>query len=650
MAIELTGELGLKPGLTVPLMDASLVKGGFMTVADITARDAIPAARRKEKMEVKVLSDGKKYELSGGIANANWVEVATGLDELQDARISEDSTTYANTGNSIRSQIRYVSNRISDMGIVAIKNCVVESHEGAYWSNTGVLTADANYSAVTVEVEPGKNYSFPSNTYANDNFCLIEDGAGTIIDKFTVSYLTAFGAGYYATMPPKAKYLKLTKYSTTFATTAIVLEGIKNIKNYSVVDYPIGGNPIALKNSSDILLKDGTNVATRFNEIKSCIGSPIIQYIDINNFQTGKYYNTTTNLLTNAGYKCIYVANMPAGTYYINSMSTPFTWFENIATGVTYKASTGMGFSDSDKTITVDFDFNLYLSCVISVSSKVMVSNAPLPSTYKYGMYDTLRSTAKTGRIYHVGSTREYTKLTDAIIDATNYFDSIVYVDAETFDLVAEYTQSYLDNYNTENNFGIELKNRVHVICASGCKIIFNYQGANTYVHTYFAPFNAGAYGFILENAWIESTNCRYSVHDDRNTNTDVYHNVYRRCTMIHDSSNCSWGAHQAIGGGFGRHGDVLIEDGYYVSTGYEDTISYHNTVTTQADTQSKCVIKNAYLSGTTLCANYGTTTKKSQMFVSNCSLGHTPKIEIALIEGRADNMELFEWGNTIRS
>src|SRR5699024_1754533 len=135
--------------------------------------------------------------------------------------------------------------------------------------------------------------------------------------------------------------------------------------------------------------------------------------------------------------------------------------------------------------------------------------------------------------------------------------------------------EEYLDSYSGAKTIGICLKNRVHVIFANGSKVLFNYKGSNTKVHEYFSPFNSGEYGFTLENVWIESTNCRYSVHDERGFAADPYHNKYIRCTMIHDSSNCSWGAHQAIGGGLGQYGDVLIEDRYYKAVGNVDNISY---------------------------------------------------------------------------
>ena len=44
----------------------------IMSVADITARDAIPAALRYEGMLVYVASEKKTYQLQGGITNSNW--------------------------------------------------------------------------------------------------------------------------------------------------------------------------------------------------------------------------------------------------------------------------------------------------------------------------------------------------------------------------------------------------------------------------------------------------------------------------------------------------------------------------------------------------------------------------------------------------
>lgn len=59
---------GFDVGTDLPL-DARLVK------ADVTARNAIDAVSRYEGMPTYVVATGKNYQLRGGIADANWVEL-----------------------------------------------------------------------------------------------------------------------------------------------------------------------------------------------------------------------------------------------------------------------------------------------------------------------------------------------------------------------------------------------------------------------------------------------------------------------------------------------------------------------------------------------------------------------------------------------
>jgi hypothetical protein len=61
-----------------PAFHADEGKGGFYSVSDLTARDAIFEDRRVIGMRVKVISEDKDYELVGGIANSNWIEKTYG--------------------------------------------------------------------------------------------------------------------------------------------------------------------------------------------------------------------------------------------------------------------------------------------------------------------------------------------------------------------------------------------------------------------------------------------------------------------------------------------------------------------------------------------------------------------------------------------
>lgn len=64
---------------TFPTHDAQYGLGGWRSVADLTARDAIPSDRREEGMAVYVASEEKQYRLVNGITNSDWEEFASAV-------------------------------------------------------------------------------------------------------------------------------------------------------------------------------------------------------------------------------------------------------------------------------------------------------------------------------------------------------------------------------------------------------------------------------------------------------------------------------------------------------------------------------------------------------------------------------------------
>ena len=56
------------------LVKSTEVKGSYVSVADIAARDNLFTAIREEGMRVHVRSNKKDYRLEGGVTNDKWVE------------------------------------------------------------------------------------------------------------------------------------------------------------------------------------------------------------------------------------------------------------------------------------------------------------------------------------------------------------------------------------------------------------------------------------------------------------------------------------------------------------------------------------------------------------------------------------------------
>lgn len=366
----------------------------------------------------------------------------------------------------------------------------------------------------------------------------------------------------------------------------------------------------------------------------------------------GEYWSAAveTPLATHSatGY-CRYpvVRGLPAGTYYWKNLSANFTWVENVATGTVTKWSEITGGGSS---VAIDYEFNLYATLSGESTVGLFSSGALLPS-YVFGAYN-VRYLEESPRVFYCGPTREYTKLKDAIEAAEQFMGATLYVDRATYDLVEEYGSTFFANYTASDGDGIVLKNNIHVIFEQGAKVVCNYVGDNADVHTYFSPFNAGAHGFTLENAWVESTNTRYTMHDELSGSATPNRNVYKRCTFIHDSSRSSWGAHQALGGGLGSWGDVLIEDCYMSAVGCDDVLTYHNAGYGNADLTeyaSRLTIRGCYIEGTIRVNSTGYSKMLTHAYVSGNSLTAEPHSGKTTTDA-ADNVVLHAWGNTIRN
>lgn len=252
----------------------------------------------------------------------------------------------------------------------------------------------------------------------------------------------------------------------------------------------------------------------------------------------------------------------------------------------------------------------------------------------------------------------DFTSLLECLLIATETLDSVVYVDSGEYDLQQEfidkYGASYWDNisYSTSKG-GLELKNRVKIVFSENAKIIFNYNGSNSEVLSKFSIFNAGRLGFTLVNCTIESSNCRYCVHDERNTEEDSYENNYINCSFKQDNSlNSSWHSKQCIGGGLGVNGTINIKDCKFESIGINNgygIVSYHNSLSISA--KSKLTLTGNYFKGnsTFRLSGYGQAEQISTALVSNNSFGaeivHTKETESS-----RQNTEILSWNNEIRN
>lgn len=256
--------------------------------------------------------------------------------------------------------------------------------------------------------------------------------------------------------------------------------------------------------------------------------------------------------------------------------------------------------------------------------------------------------------IYHVekDGSGDFTTIVEAInyINDNNIMDATLYIGAGTWDLISELGSAYVESVSSSKR-GLYLKNRIHVICSSKALITCKYIGSNASTKEWLSAFNAGEYGFTLENANIETDNIRYSIHDEYGySGSTPYYNKYINCRMKHTNGqyvNC-------IGGGLGIDGYVEIRGCYFegdATAGNPRLVYYHaNNELGVTDAKGIMEIHDNYFDGLgTFGVNtYGDSEEMSTAYVSNNSLGS----ELLKIEGSYapnDNIEMIAWNNEIR-
>ena len=278
-----------------------------------------------------------------------------------------------------------------------------------------------------------------------------------------------------------------------------------------------------------------------------------------------------------------------------------------------------------------------------------------------WGDWDKYSSEDTGGITVECGTGKQYTRLRDAVTAAKAIANSTVIVYPGEYDLTQEFASEIASM--TTNKVGLELDNGIYLKFLAGSYVKALFPVSSDTISTYFNPF----YGknFTLDGLNIESSNCRYCVHDEQAGADVQYHNVYKNCIMKQTTSSESGVTGQlyvqCIGGGLGKNGYIEIIGGKYVSVSdieatpsgeLYNAISYHNGANNYAD--SKIFIRDVYIGDNNIIrfGYYGNSTIKSQILVSGCSMGGAIVVRQETPSGTQypENFELTEWNNTVRT
>jgi hypothetical protein len=565
----------------------------------------------------------------------NIVGGSTADSEVINARVGADGTSYSTLKQRIDTENSELATTANNL-IGLTDNVAYYPHytQGGYYDGGGVYHADASWGYTPLfKVEPETTYYLNVST---SQYITLYDSSRQLD--------TVISGGTQFTTTANTAYARISVYETR-QSTCVVTKNSTYVSKLADIDKLSDD----LKEYKDCINSDPTR-------LKGIIGDFDFNYATPDMLSLGYWeiVNGVPTINSTSGYWCLCVKNIPAGSYSAQTYAEYQSYIKNLRTGaITSFHDLGFTPSNTFATVSIPYEHDLYLT--VRSQSNVFWYNGSdisLGAAPKFGAYNTNFS-----KIFKVGVNEKYKTLKSGIEAAERYMDSVLYVESGTYDLLTEFGSEYFENFTGEGNYedgawGLVLKNRIHIIFAENAKVVCNYTGDNSKVRQYFSAFNAGLYGFTLENANIDTKNIRYCVHDDRGNATESgYINKYIRCRMKHDSSEAEgWGAAQCIGGGFGNNGDILIEDSYFNSIGYNYPVTYHNSADGGNNYRAHCVIKNNYFEGGIKISDTGACELVSDVYISGNSINGYGIYHAKTTQDAADNIMIRSWNNIQRT
>lgn len=575
----------------------------FSGSLDQTAFVAVDNGSDTGKASIKEITDPLNARIDNIIAGP-----ASSAEEVIDARLGADGVTYASLGDAIRTQFSNVKNdyELQELGLaqMLIRNLANQDDyaEGYYKHNDPtVINHGANtWYLPKIRILKGLTYSFRS-VYAYFSAIIYDDG--------TVSALTQ---------------------SASPATTNVTITATKNGYAYVTVNNAWTGSAMVVEGYAPYS-------GAYFKGFGGALKVHPTTAITANNYAT--YLPTLDSAEDNTVYKLITTAAMTA--------SGTMTDVPDILKSGTHTAVLfNIGHVTSSPCTQI-----LFVPVFSTIDKKSKIYTRYLNEVGGVPTWTPWETQEQKVVIIAADGSGDFTSFTEGMLYATQYRGSHVYVMPGTYDIISEYESlygaSFFTNYSEqETDHGVRLWNDVVVEFCPNAKLVCNYQGNNTNVQHLFSPLNSGSYGFTLINCVLEDHNVRYSMHDERGSQADYYHNKYIGCRFKHDKGTGS-GYIQAVGGGLGKNGLVEIENCIFESVTSEGSIvSWHNSAS--VDARSQVFIRNSMIKGNARFSYYGPSTLISTMIITGCKMFSDPVKTQESQDYNVDNVEILAWGNDI--
>lgn len=574
-------------------------KGVYATVSDLTT------ANPNHDYIYLVLADGHWYYWN--TSSSEWADGGAYLTSGADSKLSFSS-----------------SNSVQNQKITSILYSLFQK-ENLLWEIDLHLDKAVN---------PANGVEFNATGYYATDF--IEISENTVMYSNKLDLIAFYDSSkdfisgldylpYKFTTPAGAKYIKVSyNYNDVISTPYLGTFDFGD--DFSFIP-PVNGFMVSSKLYNDENFVQG-------HKTYNLINSKLItdnKYVDYTNgaLQDNAQYCSTYHILVTPG-ETIYGYNAYQGAFY-NSQKQYISGFTEITeSGITVPANA--------VTMRVSLYKPLYDMAYIG---KQPLNDDFLPPKDKNYLYDTELKK----KIVYVGVGGDFTSILAALRHTPKNVK--IFVGYGTYNIVQEYIDEYSSyfwsNYtgyqgvNDDFCKGLFIDNR-EIEFSPYAKVVWDYDGSNSAVNTYFAPFSLGT-NATIKGLYLEfNNNCRYAIHDDFATSEGT--NLVKDCIFV--AQNRTGGT--TIGGGCNGYNTYIYENCLFYGDS-ENDISYHNQ---WAIGRNRIYVTNCKGPNNCYFGNYGNSTPSDPTYcvVSGCEFKNIYVADHT--EGANQNMVLESFNNTL--
>lgn len=290
---------------------------------------------------------------------------------------------------------------------------------------------------------------------------------------------------------------------------------------------------------------------------------------------------------------------------------------------------------------------------------RVSIGSTNISSAYVV-LGDGINATLKHISVGTSPSTNDFSgKIRNAFEYAVKYKNVHVHIVNGTWNLISEFSTEIGQSPTSE--IGLPIGNGILVTADPKSLITANYDGSDTNVTTNLAPFrmakdsnnNFIGGGFTLDGINITARNTRYCIHHEYSSANVYTDDKIMNCTFNFSNETAPLNYYpQCVGGGFADNMKVEVCGcKFKTATGLtvKPALSYHNGSSSTAIGRV-LINDNYFMDDNTISVQYyGNNTAKSDVIISNNSLGDEIRISHASGSTGPENMNVIAFNNEIR-